>query len=115
LVTAPVVAAGAQGRLHVGIAELGERSLVDLHIAAAGSGQRLQLVAEGFNRVIPEPIDILVGARQHRGIAAAEVQRTGAGNGDLRRKPGVGCEKLVVADVDRTLPLHAAPDQRDGL
>ena len=80
---APVVAARGERRLHVRIAELGERRLVDLHVGAAGGGQRGKLVVIGFDGVVPELIDIAVGVRGHGLVAAAEMQRAGTGNGDL--------------------------------
>ena len=107
---APVVAARLELRLHLGIAELGERGLVDLHVAAAGIGQRLQLLAEGLDRVVPELVEVLVGAGQHRGVAAAEMQRAGAGDGDLRNELGVGADELEIRHVDRIGPAHAALD-----
>src|SRR3954451_22633857 len=42
-----LVAARAQARLHVGVAELRERRLVDLHTGAARGRERTQLAAEG--------------------------------------------------------------------
>ncbi len=59
---APVVAARLQPLLHVGIAELGEGGLVDLDIAAAGGGKRVQLLAERLDGVLPELVEVLVGA-----------------------------------------------------
>ena len=58
---APVVAARRERGLHVGVAELGERGLVDLHIAAAGRRERLQLAAEGRDDVVPEFVDVAIG------------------------------------------------------
>ena len=43
--------------LHLGIAELGEGGLVDLHVAAAGVGQRRQLLAERLDGVVPELLE----------------------------------------------------------
>ena len=43
------------------------------------------------------------------------MQRTGAGNGDLRDERGVGADELEIRHVDRPGPLHAAVDERHRL
>ena len=95
----PVVAARREGGLHIGIAELGERGLVDLHVAAAGLGERLELLAERCDRVVPELAEVADRRLQHRGVAAAKVQRARAGNRDLRDEPGVGVDELKSATL----------------
>src|SRR6266436_9535792 len=112
---APVVAARLQRALHLGVAELGEGGLVDLYVTATGFGERLQLAAERFHGVVPELVEVGVVGGEHGGVAAAEMQRAGAGDGDLGNEPGVGCEELEVRHVDWAGPLHAASDQRDRL
>ena len=72
---APIVAARLELRLHVGIAELGERGLVDLDVAAAGGGERVQLLAERLDGVVPELIEVAcrrgrAPRRRRRGNAA---------------------------------------------
>ena len=105
----------AQRGLHFGVAEFRKRGLVDLYIAAAGIRQRGQLADEGRDCVPPERLDILVGVRQDDGIAAAEMQRAGAGNGDFRHQPAVGGDEREVCHVDRLRPAHAALDEGDRL
>src|SRR5215470_5878042 len=112
---APVVAAGLQRGLYFGVAELGKGGLVDLHIAAAGLGKRLQLLAERLHGVVPELVEVLVGGGEHGSVAAAEMQRTGAGDRDLGNKLGAGRNESEVRHVDRPRPLHTALDQRDRL
>ena len=112
---APVVAARLQGGLHLGVAELGEGGLVDLYVTAAGFGERLQLAAERFHGVVPELVEVGVGGGEHGGVAAAEMQRAGAGDGDLGNEPGVSCDEFEVRHVDWAGPLYAASDQRDRL
>jgi len=112
---APVVAARLERGLHLRIAELGKGRLVDLHIAAAGIGERLQFLAERFDRVVPELVEVRVGARQHGRVAAAKVQCAGAGDGDLRNKLGVGVDEREIRHVDRMAPAHAAFDHGDRL
>src|SRR5690242_3870753 len=80
---ARIVAARTQARLHVGVPELRESRLVDLHIATACRRKRVQLAPERRNDVIPELIHIAIGVRGYSRIAAAEMQRAGARNGDL--------------------------------
>jgi hypothetical protein len=101
--------------LHLGIAELGERRLVDLHIAAAGIGERLQFLAERLHRVVPELVEVGVGAGQNGRVAAAKVQRAGAGDGDLRNELGVSADIGEIRHVDRMAPAHPAVDHRDRL
>src|SRR5262245_27584765 len=110
---APVVAAGLQRGLHLGVTELGKGGFVDLHITAAGLGKRLQFLAERLHGVVPKLVEVPVRGGQHSGVAAAEMQRTGAGNRDLGDERGVGRDKFEVRHVDRPGPLHAALDQRD--
>ena len=48
-----MVAASGKLGLHFGIAEFGEGGLVDLHVSAAGRGQRFEFAAERRYRCRP--------------------------------------------------------------
>ena len=67
----------------MGIAELGEGRLVDLHIGATCIRQGPQFLHESIDRIGPEAVGVRVGAGQNRLIATPEMQGAGAGNGDL--------------------------------
>src|SRR5947207_13821589 len=114
-VGAPVVAARVQPLLDVGIAELGERRLVDLDVSAAGGAERVELLVKRLDDVVPERIELRVGVRQNSPIAAAKVEGTGAWNGDLRNEPGDRADELEIRHIDWTPPAHAAVDARDRL
>jgi hypothetical protein len=60
-------------------------------------------------------VEVRVCGSEHGSIAAAEMQRARAGDGDLWNEPGVACDKLEVRHVDWAGPPHAAFDQRDRL
>ena len=81
---APIIATRGERGLDVGIAEFGESSLVDLDITAACLCKGVKLTRESVDRIRPELIHVLIGTCRHRGIAAAEVQRAGPWNRDLR-------------------------------
>ena len=112
---APVVAARLQRGLHLGVAELGKGGLVDLYVTAAGFGECLQLAAERFHGVVPELVEVRVGGGENGGVAAAEMQRAGAGDSDLGNEPGIACNELEIRHVDWAGPPYAAPDQRNRL
>src|SRR5262249_58319363 len=75
----------------------------------------LELAAERLHGVVPELVEVRVGGGENGGVAAAEMQRAGAGDGDLGNEPGVASNELEVRHVDWAGPLHAAPNQRDRL
>src|SRR5207244_2907856 len=112
---APVVAARVQPLLDVGIAELGERRLVDLDVSAAGGAERVEFLTKCLDDVVPELIELRVGVGQNSRIAAAKVEGTGAWNGDLRNEPGVRADELEIRHIDWTRPAHAAVDARNRL
>jgi len=60
---APVVAARVQPLPDFGIAELGERRLVDLDVSAAGGAERVELMTKRLDDVVPELIEVGVGVR----------------------------------------------------
>src|SRR5262249_53556325 len=111
----PVVAARVQPLLDFGIAELGERRLVDLNVSTAGGAERVEFMAKRFDDVVPELIEIRVAVRENSPIAAAKVQGTGAWNGDLRNEPSVRADEQEIRHIDRTGPAHAAVDARNRL
>jgi hypothetical protein len=111
----PVVAARLQPRLHLRIAEFGERCFVDLHIPAASVGQSIELFAEGRRYVIPKLFDIRVCAGKYRGVAATEVQSAWPWYRDLWNKAGVSLDEFKILHIDRLCPDHAAVDQRHWL
>src|SRR5262249_61772303 len=63
----------------------------------------------------PDLIHVLVCTCRDRSIAAAEVQRAGPWNRDLRPAIRVGFEKCRVGRIDRMGPPHTADDSRDRL
>src|SRR6266480_2931134 len=107
---APVVAARVQPLLDFGIAELGERRLVDLDVSAAGGAERVELLVKRLDDVVPELIELRVGVRQDSPIAAAKVEGTGAWNGDFWNEPGVRADEFEIRHIDWTRPAHAAVD-----
>src|ERR1700722_14671848 len=111
----PVVAARLQPRLHLRIAEFGERCFVDLHIPAARVGQSIELFAEGRRYVIPKLFDIRVCAGKYRGVATTEVQSAWPWYRDLWNKAGVSLDEFKILHIDRLCPDHAAVDQRHWL
>ena len=111
----PAVAARRERGLHVRVAELGEGGLVDLHIGAAGRRERLELGAEGRDRVVPEFLDVVIGMRRDGGVAAAEMQRAGTGNRELRHRAGEGAQALEIVGMDRLRPCELALDHRGRL
>src|SRR6266849_7504403 len=111
----PIVATGRERGPDPGIAEFGERGLVDLDIAAACHRQCSEFAPEGIDNVAPECIDIIVGARRHRGVAAAEMQRTWARNGDLRHGSSHRLQAHEVVHVNWTTPCDPAADPRRRL
>jgi hypothetical protein len=113
----PVFAAGGEHGLDVRVAEFRECRLVDLDIAAAGRGQRRELVAEAVHDVAPERIDILVRTRRHCGVAAAEMQRARPRNRDLGQGISAGhrLEHEEVVHVNGAAPCDPAADPRDRL
>jgi hypothetical protein len=75
----------------------------------------MQLLLKRFHNIVPEEIDLRVGMREDGRVPAAEVQRTGTGDGDLGQEARVGLEELEVADIDRMSPANPALDQRNRL
>src|SRR5262249_35714129 len=112
---APVVAPRVQPLPDFGIAKLGERRLVDLGVSTAGGAERVELMAKRLDDVVPELIEVGVGVRQNRLIAAAKVEGTGTWNGDLRNEPAVRADELEIRDIDRRGPAHAAVDEGNRL
>jgi len=112
---APVIAARGKRCLHGGVAEFGECGLVDLDITAARRGECVKLAGEGLERIGPELIHILVGARGHRRIAAAEMQCAGARDRDLRPALRMRFQESNVGAINRMAPLHPTADDRQRL
>ena len=110
---APIIAARGDRALYMRIAEFGESSLVDLDITAACLCKGVKLTRESVDRIRPELIHILVCSCRHRGITAAEVQRAGPWNRDLRPAIRLGFEESGIGRIDRMDPLHAAADNRN--
>src|SRR6266566_1561440 len=113
--SAPIVAARVQPLLDFGIAEFGERRLVDLDVSAAGGAERVELLVKRLDDVVPELIELRVGVRQDSPIAAAKVEGTGAWNGDFWNEPGVRADEFEIREIDWPGPAHAAVDARDRL
>src|ERR1043165_2069781 len=66
-------------------------------------------------RSVPELLDVMIGERSHRRVAAAEMQRAGAGDRDFRQRLRARAEVREVRAVDRAFPRDAAPDRGDRL
>ena len=60
-------------------------------------------------------IDVAIGVRRHGRIAAAEMQRAGAGDRDLRQRLGARAQEREIRRVDRAFPRDAAFDRRHRL
>src|SRR5262249_50748054 len=75
----------------------------------------MKLLAEGFDNVVPEFVDVLISRGQYRGVAAAKVERARPRNGYFRHQLRMRFQKLEVANIDRFGPTHAAVDDRDRL
>ena len=110
-----IISARTQCCLHVRIAELGERRLVDLHITAAGLRERTQFALKCRDDVLPEFVYVVVCLRRHRRIAATEMQRAGAGNGDLRQRCRACAQKCEIGRIDGAFPGDAVFARCHGL
>src|SRR5262249_50332743 len=91
-----------------------ECSFVDLNVATTHLGQPNQFAFEGFDDVIPELSDVIISVREHGGIAATEVQRTGSRDRDLGKQPRSGFQKIEVGNIDRMRPAHPVFDKCVG-
>src|SRR5207244_13366941 len=105
---APVVAARVQPLLDFGVAEFGERRLVDLDVSTAGGAERVEFLAKCLNDIVPELIELRVGVRQNSRIAGAKVEGTGAWNGDLRNEPGVRADEVEFGKFAWRRPANPA-------
>jgi hypothetical protein len=111
----PIVAARCQHRPHSRIGKLGKGRFIDLHVATAGHRKGREFGAKCRNNVIPESIDVLVGVRQYRAVAPAEMERARARNGDFRTELGLRLDERKIVDMDRLRPTQAATDERNRL
>src|SRR5215210_5947960 len=75
----------------------------------------MQLLLKRLHNIVPEQINLAVSMRQNGRVAAAKVQRTGAGDRDLGQQARVCLEKLEVADIDRMSPTNPALDHGNRL
>ena len=75
----------------------------------------LQFGAKRLHDVVPEFFDVAVGVRSYHGIPAAEMQRAGAGNRDLRQGSGVPFEEVEIGGMDGFAPAQLASDRRNRL
>src|SRR5262249_27740617 len=67
------------------------------------------------DRVVPEFVDVVIGMFHHGGIAAAKMQRAGARNGELGKRPRARTQEGEIADMDRLGPPNLAADDRPRL
>src|SRR5438045_2027399 len=102
-----LVAARTSSGLHVRVAEFGKCCLVDLHIDAAGCGERAQLALERRNDIVPELVHVAVAVCRYGGITTAEMQRAGPWNGDLRQRAGARAHEREIVRMDRASPGNA--------
>src|SRR5262249_18272885 len=116
---APVIAATLDDGADLGIAELDQRSLVDLQIGASGLVQRRELAAIDRDQVAPELIERRIGLAQDGVAAAEEMQDDRRRHRDLGRARGDGFQKGEMLRENGTGPFDRLVDDelldRDGL
>src|SRR5215469_6813871 len=98
---APIIAACGERALYPRIAEFGEGGFVDLDVTATRRRKGAKFRRESVDRIGPELIHVLICACRYRGIAAAEVQRAGPWNRDLRPATRAGFEEGGIDRIDR--------------
>ena len=111
---APVVAALLEELAHARVAELDQRGLVDLQVAAVRLGQRAHLLMVGGDEVRPERIEVRIDLAADIGAPGAVMDVAGAGQRDLRRAARHRLEEGEIAGVLRTFPGDAVDHLGDA-
>src|SRR4051812_47666482 len=106
-----VVTIPAAGVADLRIAEVGERDIVQLQIAAAGLRKRRNGCAVGGGRVGPELLHVVIG---DAGAAGAQMQHRRRRDGELRRALRGALQEAEGIDHDRLAVAQFADDGRDG-
>src|SRR6185312_8853768 len=110
----PIIAAVLEQLPRPRIAELYQRGLVDLHIAAAGIVKCAQLLVISRDHVGPEFIEAWIDAAIDILAAGAVVDIGGAGQGDLRRRMRGRFQHREIARIVVGTPFDAADDARNA-
>src|SRR6516164_10573774 len=109
---APVIAARMQPLPDFGIAELGERRLVDLDVSTASGAERVELMAKRLDDVVPEFIEVRVSVRQDSPVAAGKCRAQGPGMVTFGTSPLCARMKwksgTLIGELQRTRLLTSA-------
>lgn len=113
-VAVPLLGLGA----HLGVAEVGEVRVVELHEAAPGGVEVGELLLEDAREVVEEGLQRGIGRLVDGVAAVAEVDHCGRGDADLGRRGGgdeVRLKKAEVVDLDgRRVPDLVDDDEARG-
>ena len=104
-----IVAARPRALAHLRVAKIGEVRVVELQVAAARGGKRVDLGAVRGGDIGVERLEIGIGVAADRLAATAEVQHRRRRNRHLRRALRHRLEELEIGELDR---LHVADRAR---
>ena len=96
------------------VAELHQRGLVDLHVAAANVVERLDLLAVGLHQIGEEAVEVWIGGLVDIGAAGPIVNVGRARKRDLRRAARDRFQEREVGGVLRALPCDLACHGRNA-